>query len=141
MALAQQLEPHLPASMAANTRTSRSGWAPSLDLLDRDIKVRHTWELLDEALDRLDSLYQFPDGLRCQGLLPVVAGRTSSVDYRWRLVHRLNGRPEEQREFWMANYQTAEPGYFNTAELIKADAEAAAAAFGGYRAALKHLGN
>lgn len=95
--------------------------APARTDLRDNITLRHRWELLAEALERLADVYALPDHLRSVGLLPLVPGRTVREAYRWLHPSRLQGTPAEPRPFWLLNRGTAEPGLFTVQEMREAD--------------------
>lgn len=95
--------------------------APARTDLRDNITMRHRWELLAEALERLADVYALPDHLRSVGLLPLVPGRTVREAYRWLHPSRLQGTPADPRPFWLLNRGTAEPGLFTAQEMREAD--------------------
>jgi hypothetical protein len=122
-AVADDLGINEPRAQRINTRSAIHPWAPTTHDL-KDINVRHKWEMLEDALDKLDAAHAFADMLRGWGMLPIVDGRATREDYRWLHLDRLQGRPAERREFFLINRHNAEPGLYTAAELAAADAPA-----------------
>lgn len=108
-------------------RPSRSGvrshthpFAPTSTEL-KQTATRHAWERLHDAIENLHAAFAPADDLRRMGLLPTTPGRGILEDYRWLHPSRLEGRPWELREFWLANRHVAEPGIYTAAEMAEAD--------------------
>lgn len=114
-----------PRPGTPGVRGSDHAWAPTRQALELDLALRHTWERLEDVLDRLDTAHTIVTVLRRSGVVPAVAGRDLSEDYRWLHIDRLNGRPEFVREFWLANRHTATPGVFTAEQMAQADDTAA----------------
>lgn len=108
-----------PTEATPGVRRLESLWSPTRSELEDNMELRHQWERLDSLLADLDDVHYIADTLRNAGLVDAVEGREYGEDYRWRQSHRLVGRPDEVREFFLANRAMAEPGLFTATELAE----------------------